>query len=384
MNKIKVLHISKYYPPYIGGIEITCSDVVTALENSGNYSQKVIAYNTKKSTEYQSYKGVNVVRVGTDIKIASQPLSVNYGKELRKLIVDWNPDIIHFHFPNPYAAFFLLKYLNKYNYQGKFILHWHTDIVKQKFIKIFFNKQCKNLICKADRIIITSPLLLKDTDFLPKYSHKNYSIISSCINEKRYVITDENIKNALNIKRKYSKRKIIFFFGRHVEYKGIKYLIDSNKYLDQNKVIILIGGKGPLTKKLKKYASSYKNIIFTGVLSDNELNEYLLASDIFAFPSITRNEAFGISLAEALYFGKPAVTFSIKGSGVNWVNKNMETGLEATNKNSEEFAKKINILIHDENLYSKLSKGAKNRSASLFTKEKFETNILNLYKEISK
>ena len=40
---------------------------------------------------------------------------------------------------------------------------------------------------------------------------------------------------------------------------------------------------------------------------------------IFCFPSITRNEAFGIALAEAMYCGKPAVTFTIEGSGVNFV-----------------------------------------------------------------
>ena len=46
------------------------------------------------------------------------------------------------------------------------------------------------------------------------------------------------------------------------------------------------------------------------------------------FPSITKNEAFGVVLAEAMYCYTPAITFTIEGSGVNWVNLHQVTGLE--------------------------------------------------------
>ncbi|UKI50236.1 MAG: glycosyltransferase [Clostridium sp.] len=64
----------------------------------------------------------------------------------------------------------------------------------------------------------------------------------------------------------------------------------------------MIGGHGPLTDELIKEAKDDKKIIFLGKISDDDLKVYLNACDIFCFPSITKNEAFGIGLAEAMYF----------------------------------------------------------------------------------
>jgi glycosyltransferase involved in cell wall biosynthesis len=49
--------------------------------------------------------------------------------------------------------------------------------------------------------------------------------------------------------------------------------------------------------------------------------------DLFCLPSVSRNEAFGLVLVEALYFGKPLVTTNVEGTGMNYVNKHNETGL---------------------------------------------------------
>ncbi|MCR5724415.1 MAG: glycosyltransferase, partial [Treponema sp.] len=80
------------------------------------------------------------------------------------------------------------------------------------------------------------------------------------------------------------------------------------------------------------------NIEFIGRISDEEKKCYLLTADVFAFPSITKNEAFGIALAEALYCGLPAVTFHIDGSGVNWVNQDSVTGIEVKHFSAQEYA----------------------------------------------
>ena len=76
---------------------------------------------------------------------------------------------------------------------------------------------------------------------------------------------------------------------------------------------VIIAGKGELTESLKAKAKNDQKIEFIGLISDFEKRAYLHACDIFCFPSITKNEAFGIALAEGMYFGKPAVTFTIAG-----------------------------------------------------------------------
>ena len=89
------------------------------------------------------------------------------------------------------------------------------------------------------------------------------------------------------------------------------------------------------------------------------------------FPSITRNEAYGISLAEAMWFGKPGITFKVEGSGVNWVSISNETGLEVENGNSKKYSEAIVKLSTDRYLYNRLSKNAFDRAHNLFSVETF-------------
>ena len=371
----KILHITKRYPPYIGGIETVCRDMAIALK--GHYEQLVLAFNDKNETVKEEVDGVPVVRAGVQRIIASQPLSKDYKKCVYEALRDFKPDIIHFDYPNPYAAFFLLKAMKKFRFKGKFYLFWHMDIIKQKILRVFFAPQTKKLIKRADRIICTSPNYLVGTSYLPKVKDKDVRVIPLCVGKERLEVSAEQKDAAKAIKKKYEGKKIIFFFGRHVPYKGLEYLIEANNSIDQEKAQFLIAGSGPLTEELKQKASAMKNVEFIGRLPDKDINAYLLACDIFAFPSITRNEAFGISLAEALSFGRPAVTFTVPGSGVNFVSVDGETGLEAPNCDSKALAKNIMLLIEDDDLYRKLSEGAKQRADRLFMPKQFNKNIID-------
>ena len=56
-------------------------------------------------------------------------------------------------------------------------------------------------------------------------------VIPNCIRVERFVVTDEIKNNSLKIKEEYKDKTIIFTYGRHVPYKGYKYLIEASKYL---------------------------------------------------------------------------------------------------------------------------------------------------------
>lgn len=48
---MKILHVSKFYPPYRGGIEDVCYNIVQALQE---HTQKVFCFNDKKQILYPS------------------------------------------------------------------------------------------------------------------------------------------------------------------------------------------------------------------------------------------------------------------------------------------------------------------------------------------
>lgn len=371
----KILHISKYYYPFHGGTEQIAQDCVNALKE--RYEQKVSCFNHKKGDKTDFVDGIEIIRCGTFIKLFSQSLSFSYRKKLKTVFKEFNPDIVILHYPNPFVTALLLRIIPA---SCKLIVYWHLDIVKQEILGKLFSGQNRRLIKRADRLIATSPNYVEGSPWLSS-ARKKCVVVPNCINERRLQPTEESKKIAEQIKRDNQGKIICLAVGRHTEYKGFKYLIRASKSLD-DRFRIFITGKGELTEELKKEALGDKKIHFLGGVSDNELKGYLAAMDIFCFPSITKNEAFGLALAEGMYFEKSTVTFTIEGSGVNYVSLNKKTGIEVPNRNVEAYAKALTALADHPALREKYGINGRKRVEEMFLYAKFQKNIRKIMKNI--
>lgn len=370
----KILHISKFYPPYRGGIEDVCYSVVDILKSNPQYSQKVLCFNDKKETVTEMVDGVEVIRAGIKGIKKSQPISFRMYSILRRTINSFRPDYIHLHLPNPLTGLYVSMLIKK---DCKLILHWHSDIVEQaklyKLVKPFENR----LLKRAYKIIATSPNYIDGSKPLMSVKEKTV-VIPNIINEEKLKLTPNVEKTVQAIKEKYNGKPIVLFIGRHVQYKGIEFLIAATKHIP-SECAIVIGGSGPLTEKLKK-GTSDPRIHFIGRIPDEEMTAYYYAASVFAFPSITKNEAFGVALAEAMYCNTPAVTYTIEGSGVNWVNVKDQTGLEVENSSVEQLGGAIDTLLTDNILREKFALAARKRVETLFMKNSITESIFELYR----
>lgn len=372
----KILHISKYYYPFSGGTEQIARDCVNALKDE--YEQKVIAFNDGKKDVNDYVDDIEVIRCGCFAKISAQSLSISYKKRLHNVIKTFKPDIVIFHYPNPFVAHFILKELK--NNDIKFVLYWHLDIVRQKLLRVFFKPQNIKLLKRADKVIATSPNYIEGSEWLQSVKEKCV-VVPNCINEERMKITPEIEEKAQKIRKENEGKTICVAVGRHTEYKGFTYLIQASKLLD-DKFKIFITGTGELTESLKKEAANDSKITFTGRIEDEDLKAYILACDIFCFPSITKNEAFGVALAEAMYYGKPAVTFNIPGSGVNYVCLDRENGIEVANKQSDLYSKALKKLAQSPEIRSKYGELSKQRVMDKFLYSSYIKNIGRLINEL--
>lgn len=383
----KILQISNYIYPHIGGIEQVARDIADTLSENESITQKIICFNEDASdgektcrrgeTVHDSLDGVEVIRCGCFAKVASQSLSLSYPSELKKVLKSFQPDIVILHYPNPYVSSFLLPLLPP---NTKFVLYWHLDITKQKILGKLFRRQTLKLLKRADRVAATSPNYIDGSPFLSKFREK-CTVIPNCIRTERLAVTEEIRRKAQEIREQYSGKTVCFAVGRHVPYKGMGYLVRASKLLDDSFQVI-IGGKGPLTQSLTEEAKDDPKVIFPGRISDSDLIAYYLACDIFAFPSITKNEAFGIALAEGMYFGKPAVTFTIKGSGVNYVSPDKVTGIECPNGDVNAFAEAVRKLAADNELRRNYGEAARKRVEDNFLFPRFKDNIDRLLKDL--
>lgn len=370
MTRKKVLHLSKFYPPYAGGIEEVCR---LLIEGMGDFEQRVLCFNTQNATLTEEIKGIEVTRAATLFTLASQNFSFALYREFKRLLTSYQPDIVHLHCPNPLAYLYVLRLLPRHT---KLVVHWHSDIVAQRLLYPLVRPWEQAMLRRANAIIATSPNYLEGSKALKNHRHKCH--IVPCPVDTDLLIMDAHTKErAVAIKQQYPL-PIIYFMGRHVPYKGIEYLLQAARLL-HTPAHVLIAGTGPLTETLKEQARDCSNVHFLGRVPHEDVLPHFLAADVFAFPSITRNEAFGVALAEAMYTGTPPVSFTIAASGVNWVSLNGQTGIEVPNQDVQAYAAALDHLLTHPEERQRLGQQAQQRVEQHFAKDIICQNMSQLY-----
>ncbi len=369
---MRILHISKYYFPYIGGVENICKYCVEGLGN--DYKVAVVCFDEGKKDRIDVVNGYKVYRVGSWINIARQALSPTYFTVLRKAIKEFKPDIIHFHWANPFPAAVLLAVIPK---DVKLVIHWHMDIIKQKRIYPLIRPVERALLRRSSQVYVTSPQYRDGSVPLQEFKEK-VKVLPNAFDEETLRMREGDDAKIKEIRQRYGNKPIVFFVGRHIQYKGLPYLIEAEKSVNGDCEFV-IAGSGPLTEELKAQCASDR-VHFVGRLSDDELRWHHYAADVFAFPSITKNEAFGVALAEAMYCKTPAVTFTIPGSGVNWVSIDRETGLECPNRDAKAYAAAIDELLTNEEMRKEMGRKGHERVMRMFTIPKLVDTLTNYYR----
>lgn len=371
---VKVLHIPNYYYPHVGGIETTAQNIVEVLKKTQQYEQRIICFGDGPNI----HDDVPITRVRYLFTFRSQPIAFNYYRKLKELINSFKPDIVIVHTPNPLAE----HCFNRCHFNGKVIVYHHLDIFRQKILRHLVKPIEYNLKKHADIVLCHSQQYVDASAELQHFKNK-VRIIPLCYKESDFVLTNEEQDEVNEIKKRYSGKTLLFFSGRHTKTKGLHLALKAVKDLEG--VIFLVGRSGEINRHLeKKIDRSGPNVIYLGQLEREQYIEYLSACDFYLFPSITRNEAFPITLIEVIANGKSPITFKIPGSSVSYISPNHVTGIECVNKNILAFRDAINVLKSDVALRKQYGENGIKRAKELFNYEQFENSFKNLFDEISK
>ena len=276
-------------------------------------------------------------------------------------------DIIHVHHPDPMAC--LALWLS--GFKGKVVLHWHSDILKQKFFLLLYKALQSWLIRRADAIVGTTPVYAAQSPFLKKAQGKIRIIPIGIHDDMR-----------LEGQASRGEDKLIFALGRLVPYKGFSYLVRAMKYLPDNYRVV-IGGMGPLMDSLREEASELgvaERVLLKGYMSADEVRRMYNDCTLFCMSSTMKTEAFGIVQLEAMSCGKPIVATRIPGSGVDWVNEDGVSGLNAEAGDARGLADAILAVSGDEGRYKRFCEGARKRFEDNFTIDRMIGSTISLYK----
>ena len=83
-----------------------------------------------------------------------------------------------------------------------------------------------------------------------------------------------------------------------------------------------------------------------------------------------------------MYCYTPAVTFTIDGSGVNWVNLNRISGLEVPNGDERAYAEAIDKLISNPELRAEMARNAHARVKDFFLIDNMIDKMNECYEEL--
>ncbi|MDO5524251.1 MAG: glycosyltransferase [Bacteroidia bacterium] len=369
---MKILQLGKFFP-IEGGVEKVMLDLTTGISNREIYCDMMSSASTPELEKpIELGKFGRILPCETLIKLNSTMLSPCMVARLRKICHEY--DIIHVHHPDPMAAVAL--YFS--GYKGKVILHWHSDILKQKVSLQFYKPLQKWLIKRADLIVGTTPVYIEESPYLKKFQYKT-TYLPIGIDP-----TIPNAREAEEIRAQYPGKKIVFSLGRLIEYKGFKYLIDAASLLSDD-YVVLIGGKGPLEEELRLQITEKglsDKVKLLGRISEEVKNACFGACDVFCMSSIMKTEAFGIVQLEAMSCGKPVVATNIAGSGVSWVNEHGFSGLNAEPENAAELAGAIAEICNNQAAYETYCNNAKIRYDDFFTMDEMINRCTFIYNNL--
>jgi len=354
---MKILQVNKLYSPWIGGVEKVVQQIAEGLNRKDDFKIEVLCCQPKGKKKIEEINGVKVFRAASFGIFWGMPISFDFFRLFKELSKE--VDIIAFHHPFPLGDLAIFLFPPK-----RLIVHYHSDIVRQKALSFLVKPFILNTLKKAKKIIVSNPNLIESSSYLRKFKQKCQVI--------PFGVDLKEIENSLSeqeqrkIKEKYGR--FVLFVGRLNYYKGVDYLIEAMKDIDANLVVI---GEGKESQNLKLKTENLKlknRVFFLPHQPREKLINFYGASEVFVLPSIFKSEAFGIVILEAMACGTPVISTEL-GTGTSWVNQNGKTGFVVPPKNSKSLASAIKTILTQKNLSQQFGLTSQNR-----VREKFSLN----------
>lgn len=354
----------------IGGIESLCRDIGMISYFDNGYC---FLFEGGVIYEQMNAKGLTTYC----LKDEGGKLSIKKWKKL--LEIANNYDIIVVHHGDPFLKLYF--YLLTKKIEKKFVTVVHSCYEKKYFypnsvLKRWLAKSMYQIsMLKSDRIL-----------FVSEAGKKSYEKIFRIPQEKSLVVYNgvgiDKLEKGKNLLISKPENYNVTYIGRLDRVKGVDLLIDSvAKLAKKNPMHLSIIGDGSIRMELEKQVRSLgiqSIVTFYGKVSN--VVPFLESADIFVYPSVWQ-EVFGISVIEAMAFGKLCIANRVGGlteiinDGINGFLTD-EVSVEGISRAIER-----GIKSYQENTFENISKEAK-KTAEKFSIMNTTERLYQIYKEL--
>lgn len=396
---MKILHVHDHYVP-CGGAEVYFTDIVNSLEDKGH--ENVILYSATKDLTHRRGRIREYFIPPRPGLIKSLPLV----KEVRKIINEVNPDIIHIHGFHGNMSPLIVKIMRTM----KPTVHTAHDIMAFCFNgrKIHRKETCLCtrgvgwgcLLSKCLRPFKEGTLLSTiKRIIIQSFEMRQYRRLQKIIVASNYMkgelirngVSPENITvlyyflntHTTWITHKHEEKgsNTILYIGRIEKNKGVGEFIEILSMIKDTpwkaKIIGQGSYEGEVRKKIDTLGLSH-NVEMIGFIPHKDLHHYYTGASVIVVPSYYP-EPFGLTGIEAMYFGKPVVAFHVGGIG-EWLH-DQETGFLVPFPDKGLFAKKIECLLQDKYLANTFGEKGQEAVKKFIQKEAHIDRLLQIYQE---
>jgi glycosyltransferase involved in cell wall biosynthesis len=311
---IRIAQVCHRYYPRIGGVQTHVKEISERLAKK--YDVSVLTTDPSgKLPEEEVINGVEVRR----FKSWAPYGAYYFSRALKKYLMENSSDyhVVHAHgyhaFPALYAA--EAKGRNKFVFTPHYHGTGHTFF--RSLLHIPYKFLGKKIFEKADKIVCVS-------NFERSLVLRNFKV-----DEKKVVVIPNglNLEEFKGLERRRKNYGAILYVGRLEKYKGVQYLIKALPKLGSD-IILEVVGKGSCKESLVRLARKLgveNRVKFYQDLPRRELLQAYVDADLFVL--LSKHEAYGISVAEALASGTPCIvanTSALRG----WIDNENCFGIE--------------------------------------------------------
>ncbi len=341
----------KVVPSRRGGIENVLTTLCPMLVEMGLH---VTCYNRssdKVENEYvgtvqnKMYKGVKIKNAWTLNIRGFAAMIASFTAAIAASFCDY--DVVHFHAEGPCAALWIPKLFGKKCIATVHGLDWQREKWGKGFASKYIRFGEKILAKYADEVIVLSQAAYDY--FIDTYGRETTIIHNG--------ISRPDRKDAKLITEKYGLKKdgYISVVSRLTAEKGIHYLIDAYGKINTDKKLVIAGDTSDTddyVKCLKEKAAGNHNIIFTGFVSGDTLNEIYSNSYLNVLPSDL--EGMSLCLLESLAYKNALLCSDIPEN----TSVAEDRAIYFKKGDVEDLADKLKLLCDDSQLVEKLRDGA--------------------------
>ena len=361
-----ILYVYKDYHPVVGGIENHIRDLAEGFA-ARRHTVTALVTNPGRQTVEENMNGVRVIKAGRLGTVASTPLSLNFLSQLRAL----QPDITHLHLPYPVGEVSQLL-----GGRGRpYVVTYHADVTRpvQRAIMRLYAPVLHLVLRRAARVIATSPNYVQSSPYLRRVRDQ-VSVVTLSADPRRFAPRPADAP---------PHPPTLLFVGLMRHYKGVDVLIRALALLP-GEARLMLAGDGPLRGEWERLCAELglqKQVTFLGRVPDEALPGLYQAADVFVLPAISRAEALGLVMIEAMMSGLPCVTTEI-GSGTSYLVQDGLSGYVVPPRSPAALAEALNRLIADPALRARMGAAGRERALRQFTVEKMITDVEAIYREV--